>query len=147
MKKLLAKRKNLKKKFQERERIFAAWVSLAHPSITEIFCKVPFDFVGLDMEHSTISQEQAQRIIAAAQAGGSLCLARIASHNMEMIKRLLDSGADGIIVPMVETEEAVADILNGVSFLRLGKGAMVLAGDKDMVLILINIPNRGTGHQ
>ena len=65
------------------------------------------DFVGIDVEHSTISQEQSQRIIAAAQAGGKLCLPRVASHNMEMIKRLLDSGADGIIVPMVSTGEEV----------------------------------------
>ena len=73
------------------------------------------------MEHTTISQEQSQRIIAAAQGNGSLCLARIASHNMEMIKRLLDSGADGIIVPMVETKEEIEDIIKWSKFPPVGK--------------------------
>ncbi|MCX5704276.1 MAG: aldolase/citrate lyase family protein, partial [Candidatus Omnitrophica bacterium] len=99
------RRESLKKKLRRRKPIFAAWTSLGHPSITEIFSRSGVDFIGIDIEHSTISQEQAQRIIAASQASGSLCLPRVASHNMEMIKRLLDSGADGIIVPMVNTAD------------------------------------------
>ena len=63
-------RKILKRKFQSRERIFGAWTSLAHPSITEIFTRSGVDFVGIDLEHSTISQEQSQRIIAASQSSG-----------------------------------------------------------------------------
>jgi 2-dehydro-3-deoxyglucarate aldolase len=95
----------LRRKLRSRKPVFAAWTSLGHPSITEIFSRSGVDFVGIDIEHSTISQEQSQRIIAASQASGSLCLPRVASHNMEMIKRLLDSGADGIIVPMVNTAQ------------------------------------------
>ena len=102
----------LKEKLRNRERVFGAWTSIAHPSITEIFVQSGVDFVGIDIEHSTINQEQSQRIIAASQAGGSLCLPRIASHNMEMIKRLLDSGADGIIVPMVSTNEEVERLVS-----------------------------------
>ena len=102
----------LKQKLRNRKRVFAAWTSIGHPSITEIFSRTGVDFIGIDIEHSTISQEQSQRIIAASQAGGSLCLPRIASHNMEMIKRLLDSGADGIIVPMVSTSEEVEELVS-----------------------------------
>ena len=63
------------------------------------------NFVGIDLEHSTISQEEASRIISACHGSGTLCLPRLASHNMEMAKRLLDSGADGLIVPTVSTSE------------------------------------------
>ena len=120
MKELFKRRQSLKNKFINREKIFACWTSLSHPSITEMFCKAPFDFVGIDIEHSTISQEQSQRIIAAAQSSGSLCLPRIASHNMEMSKRLLDSGADGLIVPMVSTPEEVEEIISWVKYAPLG---------------------------
>ena len=112
MKNINKLRSELKSKFQNREKIFAGWTSLAHPSISEIFCRSGVDFVGIDIEHSTIDQEQAQRIIAACQGSGSLCLPRVASHNMEMIKRLLDSGADGIIVPQVATTEEVEKIIS-----------------------------------
>lgn len=105
-----------------RERVlFGAWTSIGHPSITEIFTRAGVDFVGIDLEHSTISQEQAQRIIAAAQAGGAACLPRVSSHNGEQIRRLLDSGADGIIVPSVNTVEEVERIVDWVKYPPLGK--------------------------
>jgi 2-keto-3-deoxy-L-rhamnonate aldolase RhmA len=121
------RRLKLKKKFKERKKIFAAWTSLGHPSITEIFLKSPFDFVGIDMEHSTISQQEAQRIIAASHAGGSLCLPRIASHNSEMAKRLLDSGADGLIVPMVNSPKEVKEIIKWVKYSPRGKRSFGIA--------------------
>lgn len=121
MKELIERRRRLKEKFQNRERIFGAWTSLAHPSISEIFAKVGFDYVGIDIEHSTISQEQAQRIIAASQAEGSLCLPRIASHNPEMARRLLDSGADGLIVPTVDNAGQVKEIISWMKYPPQGK--------------------------
>jgi len=92
--------------------MFSAWTSLGHPSITEIFTTASVDFISIDLEHSTINQEQSQRIIAAAQSGGTCCLPRIASHNGEQISRLLDSGADGVIVPMVSSVAQVTRIVN-----------------------------------
>ena len=117
----IQRRLQLKSKLQNRQKFFGAWTSLAHPSITEIFTKIGVDFIGIDIEHSTINQEQSQRIIAAAQAGGALCLPRVASHNPEMIKRLLDSGADGVIVPMVSTASQVGEIISWCKYPPLGK--------------------------
>ena len=122
-----SKRRDLKDKLRNRQRVFAAWTSLAHPSITEIFARSGVDFVGIDIEHSTISQEQSQRIIAACQGNGTLCLPRVASHNMEMIKRLLDSGADGIIVPMVSTPEEVEKLILWCKYPPLGKRSFGIA--------------------
>lgn len=97
--------------FPSKHPVFGAWTSLGHPSITEIFTRAGVDFIGIDLEHSTISQEQAQRIIAASQAAGLVCLPRVASHNGEQIRRLLDSGADGVIVPNVRTPDEVERII------------------------------------
>ena len=104
-------KRSLREAFQTRQSLFGARTSLGHPSITEIFTRTGVDFVGIDLEHSTISQEQAQRIIAAAHAGDTACLPRVSSHNGEQIRRLLDSGADGIIVPNVRTPEEVERIV------------------------------------
>ncbi|MFH1379215.1 MAG: aldolase/citrate lyase family protein [bacterium] len=112
----MAKRRTLKTKFRKRLPVFAGWTSLGHPSISEIIARSGIDFIGIDIEHSTISQEQSQRIVAASQASGILCLPRVASHNIEMIKRLLDSGADGIIIPMVQQVDEVQRIISGLKF-------------------------------
>jgi len=113
---LTVRRKAFKARLRARETVFGAWTSIGHPQITEIFTRAGVDFVGIDVEHSTISQEQVQRIIAAAQAGGSLCLPRVASHNGEAIRRMLDSGADGVIVPTVDTVEQVEMIVSWVKY-------------------------------
>jgi 2-dehydro-3-deoxyglucarate aldolase len=106
----------LRERLRSRDRVFGAWTSLGHPSIAEAFSGAGVDFVGVDLEHSTISQEQAQRIMAASQAGGAACLPRVSSHNAEQVKRLLDSGADGIIVPNVSTPEEVAAIAGWLKY-------------------------------
>lgn len=121
MENLFARRQALKKKFRGRERIFGAWTSLSHPSITEIFSRIGVDFIGIDVEHSTINQEQSQRIIAASQGNRTLCLPRIASHNAEMTRRLLDSGADGIIVPNISTAEDVEAVIQWSKYPPIGK--------------------------
>lgn len=105
------RRRALKDALRGRRPLFAAWTSFGHPQIAEIFAGAGVDFIGIDIEHSTISLEQSLQIVAAAQAGGTLCLPRIASHNAEMIKRLLDAGADGLIVPMVDRPDQVADLI------------------------------------
>lgn len=121
IKELNKRRLALKAKLRSGKKVFAAWTSFGHPQITEIFCRMNPDFVGIDIEHSTISQEQSQRIIAASQSCGSLCLPRIATHNNEAIKRLLDSGADGLIVPNVDEACQVEKIISWMKYPPQGR--------------------------
>jgi len=124
---IVENRKALKNKLRKCQRVTACWTSIGHASITEIFARTGADFLGIDIEHSTISQEQSQRIIAASQADGMVCLPRIASHNGEMIKRLLDSGADGVIVPMVSTPKEVEQIIQWVKYTPVGNRSYGIA--------------------
>ncbi len=111
----------MRKKLRERKTVFGAWTSLGHPSIAEAFCRIGVDFIGIDLEHSTISLGQAQGVIAAAQASGAACLARISSHNGEQIRRLLDAGADGILVPNVSSADEVERIVEWVKYPPVGR--------------------------
>jgi 2-keto-3-deoxy-L-rhamnonate aldolase RhmA len=113
-------RSELKEKLRRRERLFAGWVSYAHPSITETFARAGFDFIAIDMEHSTISLEQAQRIIAASQSEGVPCLPRPVSQSNDWIKPLLESGADGLLVQMVNTAEEIKSIIGHLKYPPVG---------------------------
>ena len=115
------KRAQLKEKLRQRERLFAGWVSYSHPSITETFARAGFDFVFIDMEHSTISIEQGQRIIAASQSEGVPCIPRPVSHSNDYIKPLLESGADGLLIQMVETPEQVQALILDLKYPPLGR--------------------------
>ena len=75
----------------------------------------------IDMEHSTISLEQGQRIIAASQSEGVPCIPRPVSHSNDYLKPLLESGADGLLIQMVETLEQVQALIRDVKYPPLGR--------------------------
>ena len=112
---------DLRVKLSKRQLLFGSWVSFSHPSITEIFAAQRFDFHAIDMEHTTISLEQAQRIIAASQSHSVPCLPRPVSHSNDYIKPLLDSGANGIIAPLIHNSEDSQGIIDLMKFPPLGK--------------------------
>ena len=111
----------LKSKLASRELVFGAWMSFSHPSIAEIFSSGDFDFLAIDMEHTTISLEQSQRIIAASQSFGIPCLPRPVSHSNDWIKPLLDSGANGIIAPLVGNLKISANLRDLIKYPPMGK--------------------------
>jgi 2-dehydro-3-deoxyglucarate aldolase len=114
-------RLSLKNKLRNRERLFAGWVSYSHPSITETFGRAGFDFIAIDMEHSTITLPEAQRIIAASQSEGVPCLPRPVSHSNDWVKPLIESGADGMLIQMVNKPEEVQSLINDIKYPPLGK--------------------------
>ena len=124
-------RYKLKNKFVNRENILAGWTSIGHPQVAEMLAMSGVDFIGIDIEHSTISQEQSQRIIAACHDKGVRCMPRIATHNQEAIKQLLDSGADGIIAPTVDTPEQVEKLIEWIKYPPLGKRGYGIARAQD----------------
>ena len=117
----------VKQKLINRSTVFASWTSIDHPQVTEMLVRSGVDFLGIDIEHSTISQTQSQRIIAACHSEGVACLPRVATHNQEAIKRVLDSGADGVIVPNVETSEQVEKLIEWIKYPPLGKRGFGIA--------------------
>ena len=121
MNNIFEKRAQLKQKLRQRERLFAGWVSYSHPSITETFARAGFDFMFIDMEHSTISIEQGQRVIAASQSEGVPCIPRPVSHSNDYLKPLLESGADGLLIQMVETPEQVQALIRDFKYPPLGR--------------------------
>lgn len=121
MNKQTLRQNKLKQALRNREQLFAAWVSYAHPSITETFAKAGFDFIAIDMEHSTISLTEGQRIIAACQAEGVPCLPRPVSHSNDYLKPLLESGADGMLIQMVNTADEVKRLINDLKYPPIGK--------------------------
>jgi 2-keto-3-deoxy-L-rhamnonate aldolase RhmA len=121
MNRLFTARAALKAKLRARQCLFGGWISYAHPSITETFARAGFDFIAIDMEHSTISLAEAQRIIAASQSEGVPCLPRPVSHSNDWLKPLLESGADGLVVQMVNTPAEVEVLIGHLKYPPVGR--------------------------
>jgi len=114
-------RLKLKEKFAKRERTFGGWISYREPAIAETFAKAGFDFIAIDMEHTTISIDDANRIITSAQSEGGICIPRQVSHNNDYMKPMLEAGADGIMIPMVNTVDEANIIVNNFKFPPVGR--------------------------
>ena len=104
----------LKQKLQNRELTIGSWITLGHPSIAEIMAKAGYDWLTVDMEHSAITMHQAQQLIQVIELCGCVPLVRVGDNDPNLIKRVMDAGAHGVIVPMVNTredaEQAVASV-------------------------------------
>lgn len=80
-----------------------SWMSMAHPSIAEILAGAGYPWVVVETEHTAIDNSETLRLIMAIERGGAIPLVRLAWNDPIQCKAVLDSGAAGVIVPMVNT--------------------------------------------
>lgn len=79
-----------------------------------------FDFVVIDMEHSSVDFSRLEPLIAAGQAAGLATLVRPWGAEVGLIGKILDMGANGIMAPRVESPELARAIVEQVRFAPLG---------------------------
>lgn len=96
---------NLKSKLNNKQPTIGSWLTLSNSSIAEIFSNAGFDWVLVDLEHSVISISDAGELIKVIELSGSSPLVRPTSLDANLIKRIMDAGAHGIIAPMVNSVE------------------------------------------
>jgi 2-dehydro-3-deoxyglucarate aldolase len=103
------------------------WITLGHPSIAEIMADAGFDWICVDMEHSVIDYAEAQLLISAIQSKGKPAYVRVGENNPRIIKRVLDAGADGIIVPMVCSADDALKAIKATKYPPSGSRGVGLA--------------------
>jgi 2-keto-3-deoxy-L-rhamnonate aldolase RhmA len=91
----------LKQRFKFGERTFGAWLSLASPVIAEIMAGTGYDWVLIDTEHGAFDIESLQVALMAFNGSATVPIVRVPWNDPVHIKQVLDIGADGILVPMV----------------------------------------------
>jgi 2-keto-3-deoxy-L-rhamnonate aldolase RhmA len=96
------------------------WLDLPSPEAAEIAAVAGADFGVIDLEHGPASVETAGRMAVALRAGGAAAIARPPERSEAWIKRLLDSGAHGVLIPMVDTPEQAAEAASWVRYPPLG---------------------------
>lgn len=104
-----------------------SWITLAHPAIAEIMAKAGFDWLAVDLEHSVITIREAEELIRVIDLCGCAPLVRLTSNNENQIKRVMDAGAHGVIVPMVKTAEDARQAVASVHYPNAGTRGVGLA--------------------
>jgi 2-dehydro-3-deoxyglucarate aldolase len=119
--------KSLKTKLRNREVTIGSWITIGHPVIAEIMAKAGFDWLTVDMEHSAITLHQAQHLIQVIELAGCVPLVRVGKNDANLIKRVMDAGAHGVIVPMVNSKEDAERAVSAVKYPPIGTRGVGLA--------------------
>jgi 2-keto-3-deoxy-L-rhamnonate aldolase RhmA len=85
--------------------VYGLWVTLESPSVTEMAVALGLDWVVIDAEHGSLDWADVVGHLRATVRSDTVALVRVAELNGGLIKRALDLGADGVVIPWVETEE------------------------------------------
>ncbi|WDZ99927.1 HpcH/HpaI aldolase family protein [Mucilaginibacter sp. SJ] len=105
------KNTTLKQQLKDKKNTVGSWITIPHQSVIDILAEAGFDWLTIDLEHTSIDYNELQILIGFIQARGMAALVRVSKNEEVVIKRALDAGADGIIVPMVcsmiEAKQAV----------------------------------------
>ncbi|OHB71575.1 MAG: 2-dehydro-3-deoxyglucarate aldolase, partial [Planctomycetes bacterium RBG_13_63_9] len=99
------KTNSVKAKLRRGEPTFGTWLSLGDLHATRVLARSGFEWLTLDMEHSALDWSRAATIFAAVADAGCVPLVRVPEGSHHYIKRALDAGAWGVVVPMVNTVE------------------------------------------
>jgi 4-hydroxy-2-oxoheptanedioate aldolase len=113
-----------KRALAEGKPTFGTWLSLGDLFAARILARMDFAWLTLDMEHGPIDWSQAATIFAAISDGGSIPLARVPKGNHDYIKRALDAGAWGIVVPMVDTVEQATIAIRAAKYPPFGNRSL-----------------------
>ena len=117
----------LKEKLRMGELTIGSWITLAHPAIAEIMARTGFDWLTVDLEHSVITIREAEELIRVIDLCGVVPLVRLSANDPIQIKRVMDAGAYGVIVPMVNSAEEARKAVESVRYPPDGKRGVGLA--------------------
>ncbi|MCH8162479.1 MAG: 2,4-dihydroxyhept-2-ene-1,7-dioic acid aldolase [Proteobacteria bacterium] len=110
--------KIFKERLRNGDLLIGTLISLPSPEIAEILSQSGFDWLFIDAEHGAFNPQQAQPMLQAA--GDTPCVIRVPAGDDVWIKKALDIGAAGIIVPQVHTAEQAGKIINQCKYSPVG---------------------------
>lgn len=100
--------RSLREALSSGKTLLGAWLQMPNPVAAEAVGHLGFDWVGIDTQHGLIGYETMLPMLQAIAVSGTPAVVRVSGNIPGEIGRALDSGAQGIIVPLVETAEAAA---------------------------------------
>jgi len=107
---------DLKEKLHKKELTIGSWLTIGNCIVAEIMANSGFDWLAIDMEHSAITIEITQDIIRAVKLSGTTPLVRVCCNEPTTIKKVMDAGSSGVIVPMVNSREEAERAVGSVKY-------------------------------
>ena len=108
-------------KLKRGEPAIGTWLTLPDPVTAQLMAKTGFEWLTVELEHTPATFETAARSFAIIAASGCVPLARVPWNTGENIKRVLDTGAWGIVVPMVNSRAEAEAVVRAARYRPIGE--------------------------
>lgn len=106
----------VKQKLQRGRPTIGTWLSLGNLHVARVLARCGFDWLTLDMEHLPHDWSRVSSVISGIAEAGCVPLIRVADGSHTWIKRALDVGAFGVVIPMVETVEQASQAIAAAKY-------------------------------
>ncbi|WP_458210433.1 HpcH/HpaI aldolase family protein [Haladaptatus sp. NG-SE-30] len=109
---------NLKRSLEERTDPTGTWLSIGHPAVAEVCASLDLEFVLIDTEHTSMHLETVENMVRAVDAsdGNTETVVRVPWNDPVRLKRVLDLGVQGVMVPMIETAEEARTLIDATQY-------------------------------
>jgi 4-hydroxy-2-oxoheptanedioate aldolase len=115
------KTNGIKQRLAQNEPCFVTTLHLADPTVYELASLIGIEGIWLDMEHRPFNLETVQRLLTAAKAGGqSDVIVRTSRHELQLVTRVLECGAQGVIYPRCANAAEAREVVQAAKFAPLG---------------------------
>jgi 2-dehydro-3-deoxyglucarate aldolase len=112
---------NLKQKLENNKLTIGSWIMIGDPMSVEVMALSGFEWLVIDIEHTSIDLKTTENLIRTIQSKNLKALVRVSKNEEVIIKRILDVGADGIIVPMINSKEDAIQAVEYAKYPPIGK--------------------------
>tara|TARA_B100001540_G_scaffold295365_1_gene296077 strand:- start:417 stop:1184 length:768 start_codon:yes stop_codon:yes gene_type:complete len=110
------KKNKLKYKLKNNIQTYGSWITISSPIIPEIMSIAKFDWLCVDLEHSSIDLNDLLSIIISIENNNIAPIVRVGENNPNLIKRVMDIGAYGVIVPNIKSREEALKAVESVKY-------------------------------
>lgn len=121
-------RNPLRRKFAAKETAYGLWVTLESATVSEIAAEMGIDWICVDMEHGSLDYRDVLHHARAVRGSDTAVLVRVPAIAEDHIKRALDLGVDGVILPLVRSAEELRTAFSFARYPLTGKRA--IGGDR-----------------
>jgi 2-keto-3-deoxy-L-rhamnonate aldolase RhmA len=116
----------LRARLRAGETAIGTWLSCSSPEVGEALASMGFDWLVVDMEHGSADVHTAMLCFLAAERHGCVPMARLPSADPYLARRLLDQGAQGLVIPVVESADALNEFLRHCFYPPKGRRGVAL---------------------
>jgi len=110
----------IKAKLKQDETVFGCFIRYPDASLVEVVSLQGWDFIVFDGEHGTLQPRDVEHMVRAAEVHHVTPIVRVPTNQQPIILRYMDTGAQGIHVPMVNSADDARSVVNSVKYPPLG---------------------------